>query len=156
MKNKYGYVDEQTREFVITDPFTPRPWFNYIWNEHYAGLLSHTGGGFSYYQSARDNRITRMRYNSLPWDRPGRYIYLKDKVSGEFWSLSWAPTLHIDYKKYECRHGSAYTKILTEYNGIQATLTYFVPNQEAGEIWHVELKNLSKKDRKIEVYAFTE
>lgn len=156
MKNKYGYIDDLTREFVITDPFTPRPWFNYMWNEHYAGLLSHTGGGFSYFQSARDNRITRMRYNSLPWDRPGRYIYIKDKKSGEFWSLSWAPTLNIDYKKYECRHGSGYSKILTEYSDIQASLTYFVPNQEAGEIWHVELKNLGKKDRELEVYAYTE
>jgi len=156
LKNKYAYVDNKTREYVITDPKTPRPWFNYIWNENYAGLLSHTGGGFSYYQSARDNRITRMRYNSLPWDRPGRYIYLKDVESGEFWSLSWAPTLNIKYDKYECRHGSGYSKISTEYKGIQAVLTYFVPLNDAGEIWHVEVKDLSGKERKLEVYSYTE
>jgi len=156
LKNKYGYIDHTTREYVITDPRTPRPWFNYIWNENYAGLISHTGGGFSYYQSARDNRITRMRYNSLPWDRPGRYIYIKDTESGEYWSLSWAPTMKIKYDKYECRHGSAYVKILTEYRGIQATLTYFVPLHDAGEIWHVDIKNLSNKARKLEVYSYTE
>ena len=155
IKNKYGYVDNKTREYVITDPRTPRPWFNYIWNENYAGLLSHTGGGFSYYQSARDNRITRMRYNSLPWDRPGRYIYLKDTGTGEYWSLSWVPTLNIEYDVYECRHGSGYSKITTEYKGIRAVLTYFVPLHDAGEIWHVEIKNLSNKKRDLEVYAYT-
>jgi cellobiose phosphorylase len=156
LKNKYGYVDKKNREYVITDPRTPRPWFNYMWNENYAGLLSHTGGGFSYYQSARDNRITRMRYNSLPWDRPGRYIYLKDTESGEYWSLSWAPTLNITYDKYECRHGSGYSKITTEYKGIRATITYFVPLEAAGEIWHVDVENMSAKERKLEVYSYTE
>ncbi|MFA6617581.1 MAG: glycosyl transferase family 36 [Candidatus Neomarinimicrobiota bacterium] len=156
LKNKYGYVDNENREYVITDPRTPRPWFNYIWNDNYAGLLSHTGGGFSYYQSARDNRITRMRYNSLPWDRPGRYIYLKDTKIGEYWSLSWAPTLNIDYDKYECRHGSGYSKITTEYKGIRATLTYFVPLEDAGEIWHVEVENMSGRKRMLEVFSYTE
>ncbi|MBN2780488.1 MAG: glycosyl transferase family 36, partial [Candidatus Marinimicrobia bacterium] len=155
-KNKYGYVDEKNREYVITDPRTPRPWFNYMWNEQYAGLISHTGGGFSYYKSARDNRITRMRYNCLPWDRPGRYIYFKDTESGEYWSLSWAPTLQIPYDRYECRHGSGYTSILTEYKGIRAKLTYFVPNELSGEVWHVECENLSGRDRMLEVYAYTE
>ncbi|MCF7832923.1 MAG: glycosyl transferase family 36 [Candidatus Marinimicrobia bacterium] len=156
LKNKYGYVDNKTREYVITDPRTPRPWFNYIWNENYTGLISHTGGGFSYYQSARDNRITRMRYNSLPWDRPGRYIYIKDTETGQYWSLSWAPTLNIDYDKYECRHGSGYVRITTEYKKIRAILTYFVPLNDAGEIWHVEIEDLSGKDRKLEVYSYTE
>ncbi|MDZ7797100.1 MAG: hypothetical protein U5N56_08660 [Candidatus Marinimicrobia bacterium] len=154
--NRYGYFDKARREFVITDPRTPRPWFNYMWNSSYTGLISHTGGGFSYYLSARDNRITRMRYNSLPWDRPGRYIYLKDTESGEFWSLSWAPTLNVAYDHYECRHGSGYTTIITEYAGIRAELSYFVPNQLTGEIWSVSCRNLSGRPRHLEVYAFTE
>lgn len=154
--NRYGYFDEKEREFVITDPRTPRPWFNYMWNDTYTGLISHTGGGFSYYLSARDNRITRMRYNSLPWDRPGRYIYLKDTETGQFWSLSWAPTLNIAYDRYECRHGSGYTRIITEYAGIRAEIKYFVPTELAGEIWSVTCRDLSGKPRHLEIYAFTE
>jgi cellobiose phosphorylase len=156
IKNKYGYLTEDFREFVITEPRTPRPWFNYMWNENYAGLLSHTGGGFSFFQSPRDNRISRMRYNCLPWDRPGRYILVKDTENGEYWSLSWAPTIDKKYDFYEARVGQGYTTIITEYAKIRAELTYFVPTDVNCEIWSVLLKDLSGKNRKLEIYAFQE
>lgn len=155
-KNKYGYFTKDYREFVITNPKTPRPWFNYIWNEEYAGLVSHTGGGFSFLISPRDNRLTRMRYNCLPWDRPGRYIIIKDKDTKEYWSLSWAPTIDKEYDKYECRHGQGYTKIITEYNGIRGEITYFVPPDLNAEIWRVKLINLKNKIRNLEIYSFVE
>ncbi|MCX6137813.1 MAG: glycosyl transferase family 36 [Ignavibacteriales bacterium] len=156
IQNKYGYFTDDYREFVITDPRTPRPWFNYMWNEHYGGLLSHTGGGFSFLDCPRDNRITRMRYNCLPWDRPGRYVIVKDVASGLYWSLSWAPTINMQYDKYECRHGQGYTTITTEINGIRGEITYFVPTDVNAEIWRVRLTDVSGKDRRLEIYSFTE
>jgi len=156
LENKYGYFDEKGKEFVITEPRTPRPWFNYMWNEHYGGLISHTGGGFSFLDCPRDNRINRMRYNSLPWDRPGRYVIVKDVKSGDYWSLSWAPTIEIKYDKYECRHGLGYTKITTEYKGIRGEITYFVPTDKNMEIWRVSLTDLTNSNRELEVYSFTE
>ncbi len=155
-KNKYGYFTKDYREFVITNPRTPRPWFNYIWNDEYAGLISHTGGGFSFLISPRDNRLTRMRYNCLPWDRPGRYVVVKDVESKNYWSLSWAPTIDREYKHYECHHGQGYTKIITEIYGIRGEITYFVPRDLNGEIWRVKLKNLNKKKKKLEIYSFVE
>jgi cellobiose phosphorylase len=53
----YGSHSEDDREFIITEPRTPRPWFNYMWNGHYTGLISHTGDGFSFCDSPRDNQI---------------------------------------------------------------------------------------------------
>ncbi|MDD4819377.1 MAG: hypothetical protein PHD21_00850, partial [Flavobacteriales bacterium] len=156
IQNKYGYFTPDYREYVITDPRTPRPWFNYMWNERYAGLLSHTGGGFSYYDCSRDNRLTRMRYNCLPWDRPGRYIIVKDVESGEYWSLSWAPTIDVKYDKYEAHVGQGYTTIVTEYKGIHGELTYFVPRDFSGEIWKASLKDLTGRERQLEVYSFQE
>ncbi len=156
IKNKYGYFTKDGREFVITNPQTPRPWFNYMWNENYAGLISHTGGGFSYLETPRDNRLTRMRYNCLPWDRPGRYVIIKDAESGKYWSLSWAPTIDRKFDFYECHHGQGYTTIITEKNKIRGEITYFVPTDVNGEIWKVKLTNLSVKKRKLEIYSFTE
>ena len=154
--NQYGYYTEDYREFVITDPRTPRPWFNYMWNSQYAGLISHTGGGFSFLESPRDNRISRMRYNCLPWDRPGRYVMVKDTATGKYWSLSWAPTIDLKYDFYECRHGQGYTKITTEINGIRGEITYFVPTDTNAEIWRVKLTELSGQSRDLEVYSFLE
>ncbi|AFY70316.1 glycosyltransferase 36 [Thalassoporum mexicanum PCC 7367] len=154
--NKYGYFSQDGREFIITDPRTPRPWFNYIWNGRYAGLISHTGGGFSFLDSPRDNRLTRMRYNCLPWDRPGRYVLVKDVASGEYWSLSWAPTIDRPYDLYECHHGQGYTRIITEINQIRGEITYFVPTDNDAEVWRVRLTNLSDRPRQLEIYSFTE
>ena len=154
--NRYGHVSEDLREYVITDPRTPRPWFNYMWNERYAGLISHTGGGFSFAETPRDNRLTRMRYNSLPWDRPGRYVIVKDADSGTYWSLSWAPTIDRRYDLYECRHGQGYTRIVTEAEGIRGEITYFVPVDFPGEVWRVRLTNRSGRVRRLQVYAFVE
>ncbi|MFP4604022.1 MAG: GH36-type glycosyl hydrolase domain-containing protein [Bacteroidales bacterium] len=156
LNNKYGYLSEDNREFIITNPKTPRPWFNYIWNEQYQGLVSHGGGGFSYLTSPRDNRISRMRYNCLPWDRPGRYIFLKDAEDNDYWSLSWAPTIQKKYEIYEGRIGQGYTTIVTKYKGIRAELTYFVPRDNNCEIWKVKLYNESGRKRKLEIYAFQE
>jgi cellobiose phosphorylase len=156
IKNEYGYFTEDFREFVITNPETPRPWFNYIWNEQYAGLVSHGGGGFSFLETPRDNRISRMRYNCLPWDRSGRYIMLRDTQTGEYWSLSWAPTIERKYDLYEAHIGQGYTTIITEYKGIRAELTYFVPRDNNCEIWKVNVHNNSGKDRQLQVFAFQE
>lgn len=156
INNKYGYFTDDHREFVITDPRTPRPWFNYMWNEHYGGLISHTGGGFSFLDCPRDNRITRMRYNCLPWDRPGRYVMVKETATGKYWSLSWAPTIDLAYDKYECRHGQGYTKITTEIHGIRGEITYFVGRDVNAEFWSVRLTDLTGKNRSLEVYSFTE
>lgn len=155
-ENKYGHFSEDGREYIITDPRTPRPWFNYMWNDQYAGLISHTGGGFSFLESPRDNRLTRMRYNCLPWDRPGRYVIVKDVESGKYWSLSWAPTIERKYDLYEAHHGQGYTKIITEIFGVRGEITYFVPDDVNAEVWRVSLKNLSGKARKLEIYSFTE
>ena len=91
---RYGYFDDERREYVITRPDTPLPWINYLGSEAYFGLISNTAGGYSFYRDARLRRVTRYRYNSVPTDYGGRYIYVRDDGSGEFWSPSWQPTRH--------------------------------------------------------------
>jgi cellobiose phosphorylase len=157
IKNKiFGSFSPDGREFIITDPATPAPWINYIWSGNYCCLVSHCGGGFSYYISPRDNRLTRFRYNSLPLDRPGRYIFIREHGTGERWSLTWSPTTKIKYDFYECRHGIGYTKISTEYRKIRSSITYFTPNGEDCEIWHVTLTNNSDSIRKLSIFSYVE
>jgi cellobiose phosphorylase len=146
---KYGYFDDQAREYVITRPDTPLPWINYLGSEDYFGLISNTAGGYSFYRDARLRRITRYRYNNVPFDVGGRYIYLRDnspapltpsRGEGYFWSPSWQPTQH-DLQEYTCRHGMGYTIIGSTYLGIRAETRYFVPLGENLEIWQLTLTN---------------
>ena len=154
MLNRYGKFSKDKREFIITRPDTPAPWVNYISNGKYNGLISHTAGGFSFYQSPRDNRITRWRYNSLPIDRPGRYILLRNKKTGEYWSPTWQPTF-TDLEWYECRHGLYYTRISSCYKKIEHSILYFVPDDDL-EIWKVVLRNNSKQKINLDIFAFVE
>ncbi len=78
---RYGYFDDEKREYVITQPDTPLPWINYLGGQNYFGLISNTAGGYSFYRDARLRRLTRYRYNNAPLDLGGRCLYLRDDDS---------------------------------------------------------------------------
>jgi cellobiose phosphorylase len=118
---RYGYFDDDEREYVITRPDTPLPWINYLGNEAYFGIISNTAGGYSFYRDARLRRITRYRYNNVPFDSGGRYIYVRDNDAGEVWSPTWQPTRG-QLEDYVCRHGLGYTVISSAHRGIAALL----------------------------------
>ena len=111
---QFGHFDDQMKEYVIHQPDTPLPWINYLGSEDYFGIISNTAGGYSFYRDARLRRITRYRYNNVPFDYGGRYIYLRDRSNGEFWSPTWQP-VRKPLEEYSCRHGMGYTIIHSTY-----------------------------------------
>jgi len=151
----FGFFDDEHREYVITRPDTPLPWINYLGCQAYFGIISNTAGGYSFYRDARLRRITRYRYNNVPFDLGGRYIYLRDDESGEFWSPSWQPTRH-DLENYTCRHGMGYTVIGSRYRGIEAHTNYFVPLDENLEIWQLTITNQRSKRAALSVFSSIE
>ncbi|MGA2606235.1 MAG: glycosyl transferase [Terriglobia bacterium] len=151
----FGYFDDENKEYVITRPDTPLPWINYLGCQAYFGIISNTAGGYSFYRDARLRRITRYRYNNVPHDFGGRYIYLRDDESGEFWSPSWQPTRH-DLEDYTCRHGMGYTLIGSRYSSIAAHTNYFVPLDENLEIWQLTVTNHRSKRASLSVFSSVE
>jgi len=149
---RYGYFDDERREYVITRPDTPLPWINYLGSEAYFGLISNTAGGYSFYRDACLRRITRYRYNNVPLDCGGRYIYLRDNDTEEFWSPSWQPTRH-ELEGYVCRHGLGYTVIGSTYKGIEAQTRYFAPLGESLEIWQLTLTNRRQEPAHLSVFS---
>jgi cellobiose phosphorylase len=153
---KFGYFDDQQREYVITRPDTPLPWINYLGSQNYFALLSNTAGGYSFYQDARLRRLTRYRYNNVPLDSGGRYHYLRDNETGEFWSPSWMPTTEKQLKNYECRHGMGYSTIGSIYQGVSAKTRYFVPLDANLEIWDVTITNDGTDSKSLSLFSFIE
>ena len=154
---QFGYFDDARREYVVTRPDTPRPWSNYLGSTEYGAIITNNAGGYSFYRSAAQGRFTRLRFNSVPLDQPGRYIYLRDRESGDFWSASWQPVgKSLDTYKSECRHGSAYTVITSEYAEIRSEVTYFVPLGRSFECWRVRLTNLSARTRSLNAFTYVE
>jgi cellobiose phosphorylase len=152
---KFGYFDDERREYVITRPDTPLPWINYLGCEDYFGIISNTAGGYSFYRDARLRRLTRYRYNNAPFDNGGRYVYLRDDDSGEFWSPSWQPTCR-ELENYVCRHGLGYTIISSTFKGIAAQTRYFVPLGESLEIWQFTLTNERDVPANLSIFSCVE
>ena len=107
--NPYGHFDAICNEYVITRPDTPTPWINYLGEGRYGGFISNTGGGFSFDRDPRKRRVSRYRYNSVPPDQPGRYIYLRSQDTGEYWGATWQ-LVRAALNSYECRHGAGYSR----------------------------------------------
>ena len=152
---KFGYFDDVKREYVITRPDTPLPWINYLGMQDYFSLISNTAGGYAFFQDARLRRITRYRYNNVPLDMGGRYLYLRDQASGEFWSPTWMPTRHTA-EDYVCRHGLGYSLIGSTYRGVRADVRFFVPLNANLEIWDLTLENLSPAPRQLSLFSSIE
>ena len=152
---RFGHFDDKNREYVITRPDTPLPWINYLGCESYFGIVSNTGGGYSFYRDARLRRLTRYRYNNVPLDFGGRYVYLRDNDDGEFWSPSWQPTRH-DAEDYVCRHGLGYSVIGSTHKRISAETLYVVPLGETLEIWRVKVTNHRRKAARLSLFSSIE
>jgi cellobiose phosphorylase len=156
--NPYGYYDAATHEYVITRPDTPTPWINYLGAGRYGGIVSNTGGGYSFDRDPRYRRVTRYRYNGVPADQPGRYIYLRDMEAGDYWSVTWQPVTARRPDHYECRHGPGHTRIETTQAGITASLRYFVPPgaDTCGEVWVLRVRNTRPTPCRLRSFSYVE
>ena len=154
---QFGHFDNKRKEYVITRPDTPRSWSNYLGSIEYGAIITNNAGGYSFWRSAARGRFTRIIFNNIPMDQPGRYFYIRDKESGDYWSSSWQPVSKpLEQYKTTCRHGTAYTIIDSNYSGILSESTYFVPLDRLYECWVLKITNESKKPRKLSVFTFVE
>ncbi|MDE6780015.1 MAG: N,N'-diacetylchitobiose phosphorylase [Ruminococcus sp.] len=153
---QYGHFDLENKEYVITNPATPTSWANYLGDPEYGAMISNNAAGYSFVKSGANGRITRFRFNS-EMALPGRYIYIRDNDTADYWSASWQPVgKPLDKYKSECRHGTAYTVISAEYAEIKSEVTYYVPYGKTYEVWRTKITNNSGRDRNLSAFGFVE
>ncbi len=153
----YGYFDDAAKEYVITRPDTPQSWSNYLGTTEYGAIITNNAGGYGFYQSGARGRFLRLLFNRVPMDQPGRYLYLRDRQSGDYWSASWQPVgKPLETYQSVCRHGTGYTTIQSRYDGILSESTYFVPLGQKFEYWRMKVTNESDRPRQLSVFTFCE
>lgn len=151
--NTYGYFDDESKEYVITTPFTPTPWINYLGNDGFYGLISNTAGGYCYYKDPKFRRLTRYRYNSTPVDSSGRYFYLN--CDGNVWSATGRP-VKAQPDSYQCRHGMGYSRFLAENENVTTELTSFIPLGRKAEVHRLKITNNDSANKSITLHSFVE
>jgi len=170
---QYGHFDDAAREYVITRPDTPRSWSNYLGSRLYGGIITQGAGGYSFYKSGGTGRVTRFRFNGVPQDEPGRFVYLRDDADGDFWSASWQPVGKplrgrdsgegeeatadgTPTQASSVRHGLGYSIFHSSYRGIDSEATFFIPQGQAFEYWSVKVTNTTDQPRTISVFSYAE
>ncbi len=152
---QYGYFDDEKREYVITRPDTPAPWANYLGSPEYGAIISNNAGGYSFAKSGANGRILRYVFNNF--DQPGRYIYIRDNESKDYWSASWQPVgKNLDTYESKCCHGTAYTRMLAGYSKIKSEARYFVPLDCSYEVWNLRVVNESDRERDLTITGYAE
>ena len=150
---KFGYFDDANREYVITTPKTPLPWINYLGCKEFFSLISNTCGGYTFYKDAKLLRLTRYRYNDVPYDTNGKYFYIKD--GDTVWNPGWQPA-KTALDSYECRHGIGYSRFTASKNKVQASVLTFVPMDDNCELSQIKLKNTGTVEKKISLFSYVE
>ncbi len=154
---KYGYFDNEKREYVIDRVDLPTSWTNYLGVEDTCVVVNHTAGGYMFHKTPEYHRMTRFRANSVPMDRPGHYVYIRDEESKDYFSVSWQPVgKSFEEAKYTCRHGLSYTTYECEYDHLKATQTLSVPLGDDVELWDVTIQNNDTKPRKLNIFSYCE
>ena len=150
---KFGFFDDANKEYVITTPKTPLPWINYLGCNDFFSLISNTCGGYTFYKDAKLLRLTRYRYNDIPADTNGKYLYIKD--GDTVWNPGWQPT-KTELDAYECRHGIGYSRFTGKKNDVEASVLTFVPMNDTCEVSQLTLTNTSAAKKDLQLFSYVE
>jgi cellobionic acid phosphorylase len=84
---------------------------------------------------------------------PGRFVYVKDEVSGEIFSAPYEPVrvLPDDYT-FSVGKNDIVWKVQSK--GILIEMCLSLPKNDAMELWRIRVKNLSQNKRKISIYPY--
>lgn len=154
---QYGHFDDEKREYVITNPRTPVKWINYIGTLAFGGFVDHTGGALICKGDPTYNRITKYIPQLPASEFKGETLYLRIKKGADWQIFSpfFVPGLDA-LDKFECHVGLGYTRILSEYQGLQVDTTIFVPRGDAVEIRDIRVTNISKEPLEVDAIPVVE
>ncbi|MDX2146170.1 MAG: glycosyl transferase family 36 [Planctomycetota bacterium] len=154
LANAYGQFSPDGRAFTISDPRTPMPWVNVICTGRYGLVVSQRGGGFSWFDDAQHNVLTRWEMD-LVRDQHGKFLYLVDGDDQRLWSLAPTPCSPA-YDAFSCTHTQGSTTFESSLHGIDATWELGVAFDAPIEIWLVTLTNRSERTRTLKLASYFE
>jgi len=135
-----GEFDDANREYVITTPFTPTKWINYVGTLAFGGIVDHTGGALLCRGDPALNRITKYIPQLPASDFRASTLYVKagEGEGADLWSPFYTPVL-ADLEAWECRVGLGYNRWTARRGGLEVSVTAFVA--EGAYVQDVRVEN---------------
>ncbi|MCC5973015.1 MAG: glycosyl transferase [Rubellimicrobium sp.] len=154
--NGTGGFAEDGREYVVVldeGRSTPAPWINVIANPGFGFQVSAMGSGHVWAENSRENQLTPWS-NDPVTDPPGEAIWLRDEDTGALWTPTALPIR--GGGRHVARHGFGYSRFENRAQGIDSSLTQFVPLDDPLRISRLTLHNVSGRVRHLSVTAYAE
>lgn len=140
---------------VITDPLRPRPWINYLGNRRLRAFVSHNAGGLLWFREPCSRRITRYHYTAPPGDRPGFYLYIRDRESGAVWNPHFAPTC-TSLDSFACHHAPGRTRFEAKKDGVAVEVEYLIAPDDDVMLWRCRVVNERKTKAALQLTTYME
>ncbi|MNX41132.1 N,N'-diacetylchitobiose phosphorylase [compost metagenome] len=154
--NGLGGFTPGGEEYVITttrERRTPAPWVNVIANAGFGTVVSESGQAYSWSDNAHEYRLTPW-HNDAVSDACGEAFYLRDEISGQYWSP--APYPAGGESAYVTRHGFGYTVFEHVEYGIESELCIHVAQDAPVKFYALTLRNRSGRRRRLSATGYVE
>lgn len=154
--NGLGGFTPDGREYVVTlEPgqSTPAPWVNVIASPYIGTVVSESGSAYTWVENAHEFRLTPWQNDPIS-DSSGEAFYIRDEVTGAFWSPSPLPAR--GRSGYVCRHGFGYSIFEHEETGIFSEMCTYVAMDAPVKFVVIKLINNSRHTRRLSLTGYWE
>jgi len=136
---------------VFSSPHTLMPEVQLLSNGRFHVMVTNAGGGYSRW---KDIAVTRWREDTT-CDNWGTFCYLRDVVSGEFWSNAYQPTLK-QSDNYEAIFSEARAEFRCRDYDFDTHTEIAVSPEDDIELRRITVTNRARTNRIIEVTSYAE
>ncbi|NYT09626.1 MAG: cyclic beta 1-2 glucan synthetase, partial [Methanosarcinales archaeon] len=154
--NGLGGFTKDGREYIIRlapGEVTPAPWSNVIANHNFGTVISECGSSYTWSENSQQFRLTPW-YNDPVSDHSGEALYIRDELSGDFWSPSALPAR--GKTPYTCRHGFGYSVFEHKEFGIASELWVYVAMDAPVKFCRLVVRNESGIFRQLSLTCYIE
>ena len=150
-----GFSNDGKSYFIKSDEknFPPLPWSNVIAQKEFGTLITDSGAGYTWSGNSRENRITPWS-NDYISDPLSEVIYIRDVETGNYWSPTPQP-VNTD-TEYTIEHSYGYSAFVSTYKSLSSNLTISISNDEKIKWYKLNLKNLDKTRKTLELYFYVD
>jgi cyclic beta-1,2-glucan synthetase len=155
-ENGIGGFAKDSSEYVMSigpGQRPPQPWSNVMAGPRFGTLVTESGSSFTWFDNSQKNRLTPW-FNDPTLDPSGELFFVRDLEAAADWSLTPSPSGGDAF--YQVRHGQGASSFEHMRHELVQRLTVAVDPVDTVKIWHLSLKNTSKRRRRLRIYAYAE
>lgn len=132
---------------------TPQPWCNVIGSERFGFLVTERGGGYTWAENSRENRLTPWANDPVS-DPKGEIIYIRNRDTGAV--LTPTPMHQHPNPGYQVEHRFGYSSFSCETEALRSHLTLSGSPSEKVKWWKLSLTNLSDQPQPLDLFLYVD